>query len=53
MELAITNMFIKDLQFFGIMRSSITKDFHDVKLKIEFYKILTSDRQLVEMVEKS
>jgi len=53
MELAITNMFIKDLQFFGIMRSSIIKDFHDVKLKIEFYKILTSDRQLVEMVEKS
>jgi len=53
MELAVTNMFIKDLQFFGIMKSSIIKDFHDVKLKIEFYKILTSDRQLVEMVEKS
>jgi hypothetical protein len=53
MELAITNMFIKDLQFFGVMRSSIIKDFHDVKLKIEFHKILTTDRQLVEMVEKS
>jgi len=52
-DLSVTNMFIKNSQFFGIMRSSIVKDFHDVKLRIDFYKILTTDRQLIEMVEKS
>jgi len=51
-DLSVTNMFIKNSQFFGIMRSSIVKDFHDVKLRIDFYKILTTDRQLIEMVEK-
>jgi len=53
MELAITNMFIKDAHFFGIMRTSIVKDFHDVKLKVEFHKILTMDKQLVDSVEKN
>jgi len=46
-------MFIKNSQFSGIMRSSIVKDFHDVKLRIDFYKILTTDHQLIKMVEKS
>lgn len=53
MELAVTNMFIKSLHFIGIMRSAIVKDFHDIKLKIDFYKISSSDRQMVEIVEKS
>lgn len=53
MELSVTNMFIKNPQFLGIMKSSILKDFHDVKLRIDFYKILASENQLINMVEKS
>lgn len=52
-ELSVTHMFIWNNQFLGIMRNAIVKDFNDIKLRIDFYKILTTDRQLVEIVKKN
>jgi len=53
MELSASYMFICNNQFLGVMRSAIIKEFHDIKLKVDFYKILTNDRQLIEMVKKN
>lgn len=53
MELSVTNMFIYNPQFLGVMRTAVVKEYHDIRLKLEFYKILSTDRQLVEMVERN
>jgi len=53
MELSVSNLFINGNGFLGVMRTAIVKDYHDIKLNLTFYKILSTDRQLVEMVEKS
>lgn len=47
----MSHLFIHNAQFLGVMKSSIIKEFHDIKLKIDFYKILSNDRQLIEMVK--
>jgi hypothetical protein len=52
-ELSVSHMFIWNNQFPGIMKSAMVKDFHDIKLRIEFFKILTTDRQLIDMVKKN
>ena len=51
MELSVTHMFIANNQFIGVMKSSIVRDFHDIKLRLDFYRILTSDRQLMELIK--
>lgn len=53
MELSTSHMFICNNQFLGVMRSAIIKEFHDIKLKIDFHKILSNDRQLIELVKKN
>lgn len=53
MDLSVTHMFIWNNQFPGVMRTAIIKDFHDIKLRIDFYRILTPDRQLIDMVKKN
>ena len=53
MELSVSHLFIHNNQFLGVMKSSIIKDFHDVKLRIDFYKILTNDQSLVDMIKNN
>lgn len=53
MDLSVTHMFIWNNQFPGVMRTAIVKDFHDIKLRLDFYKILTTDRQFINMVKKN
>jgi hypothetical protein len=53
MDLSVTHMFIWNNQFPGVMKTTIVKDFHDIKLRIDFYKILTTDRQFIDMVKKN
>jgi len=53
LELSVSHMFIFNNQFLGVMKSSIIRDFHDIKLKIDFYKILSNDKQLIEMIQKN
>ncbi|MFA7202980.1 MAG: hypothetical protein WC188_04655 [Candidatus Caldatribacteriota bacterium] len=52
MDLSTSHMFVSNSQFLGVIKSSIIKDFHDIKLKLEFFKILSGERPLIEMVEK-
>lgn len=33
------------------MKTTMLKDFHDLKLRFDFYKILTPDRQLIDMIK--
>ena len=53
LERSVSYMFLSDHQFPGVVRSSIVKDFHSITLKIEFYKILTPDKQLIDIVKKN
>ena len=53
LELSVSHLFIWNSQFPGVLKSSMVKDFHDIKLRIDFYKILATDRQLVDMVRKN
>ncbi len=53
MDLSVTHMFVWNQQFLGIMKNAIVKDFNDIKFKIDFYKFLTEDRQLIETVKKN
>lgn len=52
-EIIPYHMFISNQQFTGIMKSSYVKDFHTLKLKLDFFKIMTNDKTLLEMVAKS
>jgi hypothetical protein len=52
-EIVPYHMFISNKQFVGVMKSSYLKDFHTLKLKLEFFKIVTNDKKLIEMVAKS
>jgi len=46
-------MFVSNPQFLGVIKSSIIKDFHNINLKIDVYKILSNDRQLIDMIKKN
>jgi len=53
LELSVSHLFIWNNQYPGVLKSSMVKDFHDIKLRIDFYKIQTTDMQLIEMVKKN
>ena len=53
MSLPVSHLFISNPYFIGVIKSEIIKEFHDIKLKIEFHKILTNDKKLTDMVCKS
>ena len=53
MELLSTHMFVSNYAFTGVIKTSFIREFHILKLKIDFHKILTNDRKLVDMVAKS
>lgn len=53
MELLATHLFICNASFCGVMKTTMLKDFHDVKLRYDFYKILTQDRQLIDMIKSN
>lgn len=53
MDFSSTHMFVSNYTFTGVIKTSFVKDFHILKLKIEFYKILTNDKLLIERVMKS
>lgn len=53
MELSVSHMFIHNAQFLGVMKSAIIKEFHDIKLRIDFYKILANDRQVIEIIKNN
>ncbi len=52
-ELCCMHMFIHNYTFTGVMKVSYVKDFHLLKLKFDFFRILSNDRQLIHMVAKS
>lgn len=53
MDFSSTYIFVNNYTFTGVIKTSFIKDFHILKLKIEFYKILTDDRKLINAVAKS
>ncbi len=53
MELSCINMFVHNHAFTGIMKITYIREFHILKLKIDFYRILTTDVGLIGIVAKS
>lgn len=53
MELSVSYLFIHNAQFLGVMKSTIIKEFHDIKLRIDFHKILSNDKQLIDVIKNN
>lgn len=48
-----SHLFIQNNSFVGVMKTSIIKEFHDVFMRVEFFKILSPEKHLIDMVAKS
>ncbi len=55
MDIEINNMhvFVSNYSFTGVVKTSLVKDFHLLKLKIEFFKILSNDSKIISMISKT
>ena len=53
MEINNMHVFVSNYSFTGVVKTSLVKDFHLLKLKMEFFRILSNDNKLISMVSKS